>query len=184
MHDDVHLILKVRNGDAQAYAAIVERYQSSVRACLRMRLQEPAEAEDLTQETFILAFNKLDEFDDSRPVDAWLRGIAINLLRNYIRKHKPISVGSHAELETLINQQLDIDYSQGQEVASVAALKDCMAQLNEKTQKLVNQHYKQGFSIAELTKQHGVRHSAMTMRMFRIREKLRECIEKNLKEYC
>ncbi|MCU4676274.1 MULTISPECIES: RNA polymerase sigma factor [Catenovulum] len=184
MQDDSHLILQARNGDMQAYATIVERYQSSVRACLRMRLHEPSEAEDLTQETFILAFNKLNEFDESRPVEAWLRGIAINLLRNYLRKHKPISVGSHAELEMIINQQLDTDYSQGQEVASVAALKDCMTQLNEKTHELVNQHYKQGFSIAELTKKHGMRHSAMTMRMFRIREKLRDCIEKNLKEYC
>ncbi|WAJ72200.1 RNA polymerase sigma factor [Catenovulum adriaticum] len=181
--DDINLINRVRNGEINAYSHLVKRYECSVRAALRVRLHDTSEAEDLAQESFILAYNKLNEFDESRPFGAWVRGIAINLLKNHIRKLKPVTIGSDTELELMINQHIDTHYTADNEVASVNALQDCMSKLTDKVKQLILEHYGEGFSIAEMTRKHGVRHSAMTMRMFRIRQKLRECIENNLKEY-
>lgn len=181
--DDINLIHRVRDGEINAYSQLVERYESSVRTTLRVRLHDTSEAEDLAQETFILAYNKLGEFDESRPFGAWLRGIAINLLKNHIRKLKPVNIGSDTELELMINQHIDSHYTGDNEVASVNALQDCMSKLTDKVKQLILEHYGEGYSIAEMTRKHGVRHSAMTMRMFRIRQKLRECIESHLKEY-
>ena len=42
--------------------------------------------EDLVQEVFAVAFARRDRFDGTRPLDAWLRGIAVNLVRSFRRR--------------------------------------------------------------------------------------------------
>ncbi|WP_111979470.1 RNA polymerase sigma factor [Algibacillus agarilyticus] len=178
---DAEIVLKVRQGDVQAYALLVKRYEPSVRACLRVRLANTHEAEDLAQEAFILAYNKLDEFDETRPLGAWIRGIAINLLKNHTRKLRPVAIGSDAELELLINQNLEQHDDDHNESLSIEALKSCLTKLDDKMHTLMLEHYTQGFSVAELTRKYKIRHSAMTMRMHRIRQKLKDCIELTLR---
>ncbi|GAY78303.1 RNA polymerase sigma factor SigW [Sporolactobacillus inulinus] len=60
------LIKKVKKGDQQAFALLVERYKNSVFAiCLRM-VGQVQEAEDLSQEAFIRAYKHIDQYDPDR----------------------------------------------------------------------------------------------------------------------
>lgn len=178
--DDQQLIELTKAGEMQAYSVLVQRYESSVRACLRVRLNTPHEAEDLAQETFILAYDKLNDFHSDSSFGAWLRGIAINLLRNYQRKHKALSVGGAAELELLINQQIEQDFSDEDESILLSHLKICLKKLDDKMRTLLTEHYTLGYSLTELCRKYSDKHSTMTMRMYRIKQKLKSCVETRL----
>ena len=81
---DRDLILRARRGDAEAYGELVTRYQTSVfNVCYRI-LHERGEAEDLAQESFMRAFDRLDTFDIEREFGPWLRRVAANLCLNYL----------------------------------------------------------------------------------------------------
>src|SRR3972149_12273455 len=78
------LILRARRGEADAFGELVTRYQTSVfNVCYRM-LYERGEAEDLAQETFIRAHERLDSFDVERPFGPWIRRVAANLCLNHL----------------------------------------------------------------------------------------------------
>src|SRR5687768_11876687 len=96
--DETEVIASARAGSLDAFSELVRRYQSNIRACLVIRLKNPHDAEDLAQDTFITAFQKLPDFDTKLPLGPWLRGIAFNLLRNFQKKNRPFAIGGETEL--------------------------------------------------------------------------------------
>lgn len=79
---DQDLVLHVRRGETDAYGELVQRYQLSVfNVCFRL-LGERRDAEDMTQETFIRAYERLNMFDAERPFGPWIRRVAANLCLN------------------------------------------------------------------------------------------------------
>ncbi|GMR09828.1 MAG: RNA polymerase sigma factor SigW [Anaerolineae bacterium] len=88
---DRDLVLRTRRGEVEAFGEIVARYQRSVfNVCYRM-LGERMEAEDLAQETFIRAYDRLETFDVERPFGPWIRRVATNACLNHIQGQKPES---------------------------------------------------------------------------------------------
>jgi RNA polymerase sigma-70 factor (ECF subfamily) len=86
---DRDLILRARRGDAEAYGDLVARHQTSVfNVCYRI-LHNRADAEDLAQETFIRALDRLHTFDLEREFSPWIRRVAANLCLNHIEAQKP-----------------------------------------------------------------------------------------------
>lgn len=178
--DDCELIAKARKGDLDAFSELVKRYEGSVRACLAVRLHRKHEAEDLAQEAFIVAFHKLADFDMDRAFGPWIRTIAFNLLRNHWRKHRAIPLGSAEELESLVEEQIGLKFSEKNESGILEALRRCIKQLDEPMRKLLTMRYHQGCSVNEMTKKMNVRHSTMTMRLHRLRDQLRLCIDRQI----
>ncbi|MDP4847619.1 MAG: sigma-70 family RNA polymerase sigma factor [Akkermansiaceae bacterium] len=172
--------MKARKGDLDAFTELVKRYQGSVRACLVVRLPDVHEAEDLAQEAFIIAYRKLDEFDVERAFGPWIRTIAVNLLRNYWRKHKATLVGGSAELEILVDEEIALNHSIENESDRLEALKHCMAKLDAPMRTLVTLRYYEHYSIAQLRKAMNVNHSTVTMRLHRLREILQKCIQQQM----
>ena len=75
-----------RNGDAGAFALIVERYRQSVfRICVRI-LGDGNEAEDAVQETFVRAWQSLQGYDPRYSIATWLRTIACRLCYDMLRR--------------------------------------------------------------------------------------------------
>jgi RNA polymerase sigma-70 factor (ECF subfamily) len=177
--DDQELIIRARAGDLDAFSELVKRYQGNVRACLAVRLYRKHEAEDLAQEAFVVAFRKLDQFDEDKPFGPWIRTISFNLLRNHWRKHRPVPMGTAEELESLVEEEIGLRYSEHNESDTLAILKRCIEKLDAPMQKLLNLRYHEGLSVGKITKTMNVNHSTMTMRLHRLRDQLRLCIEKD-----
>jgi len=79
---------RAKQGDLEAYGELVEAYQSSVFSVCYRVLGNRRDAEDLTQEAFLRAFQKLDTFITDRPFGPWIRTLAANLCYNFLqRKH-------------------------------------------------------------------------------------------------
>jgi RNA polymerase sigma-70 factor (ECF subfamily) len=82
----------VLGGDADACRLLVTRHQRSVHNLLARLLRDPAEAEDLAQETFVRAFRHLATFDPRYKFSSWLLRIARNAGIDALRRRAPIAL--------------------------------------------------------------------------------------------
>jgi RNA polymerase sigma-70 factor (ECF subfamily) len=95
------LIRKVKKGDLVAYGAFIQDYQSSVfNVCYRV-LGNRQDAEDLTQEAFLRAYNKISSYDLSRPFGPWMRTLAANLCYNHLKRARLNRVPLEDERDTI-----------------------------------------------------------------------------------
>lgn len=79
---DRDLILRARRGETDAFGELVTRYQTAVfNVCYRL-VGERREAEDMAQEAFIRAYERLASYDHERPFGPWMRRVAANLCLN------------------------------------------------------------------------------------------------------
>ena len=85
---DRSLVTMALGGDKQAYGELVKRYQTSVfNVCYRI-MGERLEAEDMTQETFLRAHNRLETYDPDRPFGPWIRRVGANMSLNTLKRRK------------------------------------------------------------------------------------------------
>ncbi|MDA0746212.1 MAG: RNA polymerase sigma factor [bacterium] len=88
--DDATLVALVIQNGPEAFGAIVTRYQNAVFGVALSRLRNFHDAEDLTQTTFVEAFNRLDRLKDATNLGPWLRTIAINRCINFLKRRNRI----------------------------------------------------------------------------------------------
>jgi len=90
---DRELILAARDGDRQAFGELVRHYQRRVYITALQLTRNHADADDLTQETFVKAFRALDGFDFRADFFTWLYRITVNTTLNLLnRAHRTRSV--------------------------------------------------------------------------------------------
>ena len=83
---DAEIVARVLKGDRQAYDLLIDAYKGPVfNLAFRMTGSLP-DAEDLTQEIFIRAYQKLYQFDQQKKYFTWVYTIAANLIRNHLKK--------------------------------------------------------------------------------------------------
>jgi RNA polymerase sigma factor (sigma-70 family) len=89
---DADLIARVLSrADKNAFGELVRRYQSPIRSFLtRMTRGDSHLADDLAQETFLKAWQKLADFRGEARFSSWLFGIALNEFRNAARRRKEL----------------------------------------------------------------------------------------------
>jgi RNA polymerase sigma-70 factor (ECF subfamily) len=91
------LVERARAGDRSAYGELIERFQPTVYALALVRLRNPAEAQELSQEVFIHAMKKLDQLRDPRCFAGWLRQITVRMAINRLTRQRLVS-GADPEL--------------------------------------------------------------------------------------
>jgi RNA polymerase sigma-70 factor, ECF subfamily len=85
-------VVQLRRGDPDALATLMARYQNRIYRYLLRLVRQPADAEDLFQQTWIRVAEKIRSFDTSRNFDAWLFTLARNLAFDYLRRMRPASL--------------------------------------------------------------------------------------------
>lgn len=81
---DQLLVERVRAGERQAFDLLVSKYQRRLMRLVARIVRDPAEAEDVVQETFIKAFRALRHFRGDAAFYTWLYRIGINTAKNYL----------------------------------------------------------------------------------------------------
>jgi RNA polymerase sigma-70 factor, ECF subfamily len=92
--EDAEAIDLLRRGDRRGPQLLVERYQMSVYNLSLRMLGNPADAEDATQEVFLKAFQRLEQFRMGEPFGAWLQGITRHQAIDMIRRRRTVSLSS------------------------------------------------------------------------------------------
>src|SRR5579883_1178027 len=80
--EDTELVRRFVGGDETAFVEIMRRYQAKIFAVAHSLLHNHADAEEITQDTFIRAHRNLPRFRGDSSLATWLHRIAVNLARN------------------------------------------------------------------------------------------------------
>src|SRR5439155_17870756 len=83
LDEEQNWIRQSRNGDQEAFAALVTRYQRMVHSLTFRMTGSLADGEDLAQETFIQAFRRIASFRGEAKFSSWLYRIAVNTCLNW-----------------------------------------------------------------------------------------------------
>ncbi|MFZ0433229.1 MAG: sigma-70 family RNA polymerase sigma factor [Candidatus Acidiferrales bacterium] len=106
-------VLQLRRGDLDALSALIARYQNRLYRYLLRLVRQPAEAEDLFQQTWLRVSEKIRSYDPSRNFDAWLFTLARNLALDHLRRIRPQSLdeplGGDAGGETMVTRLVSSD---------------------------------------------------------------------------
>lgn len=97
---DQDLVLRVVQGDNEAFALLVRRYQGMVFNVAYRLLGNQGDAEDLTQEAFIRAYRAMESFDATRPLAPWLKRITTNACLNWLEMQRVRPQTTAADLVT------------------------------------------------------------------------------------
>ncbi|HYG76867.1 MAG TPA: sigma-70 family RNA polymerase sigma factor [Planctomycetota bacterium] len=164
--------------------AVIEHNRRWLLAYLYAATGDSALAEDLVQETFVVAYQKRAELETVPSFGAWLRGAARNVLRRHFEKqaHQPMLLNltimenlekPAAELE---QKHLDPDY----EAARISVLRGCVQKLAQKSRLLIQGRYQENLSIEQLAKRTGLAPGSVPVILHRARAALLECITKKM----
>lgn len=114
---DHEIVELVKSGDRKAFSILVRRHQKSLlRVCLRF-VKDLETAEDVVQESFIKAFERLHSFEARSAFKSWLFQIAINTAKNKLRDRRsdmvdienvPLAVNPMAEMRLVAGSVSDI----------------------------------------------------------------------------
>jgi len=85
-------VVRLRQGDLNALSELIARYQNRLYRYLLHMVRQPAEAEDLFQQTWLKVVEKVRSFDVTRNFDAWLFTLARNLAIDHLRRIRPQSL--------------------------------------------------------------------------------------------
>lgn len=171
------LVRSSQQGDIDAFGRLVLMHEGWLRAFLRSRLRDRHAADDLAQDVFVTAFQRIRDFRTGESFEAWLRGIAHNHFRNHVRKRRESHVGGQAELDELMTERAEVSLSGG---SLLEALEECLAKLNPASRELLDERYLKGHTLRALSAESGTNYSALTMRLHRIREQLAQCVHLKL----
>jgi len=175
--EDSVLIRAAQRGDLEAFAELLRRHHASVRACLGVRMSNPHDADDLTQEALVVAFQKLPGCNPDLPLGPWLRAIALNLLANHRRKFRAEPIGANEELQVLLDEQVATGFGADHEAEAFHALRECLEELEGPARELVNRRYAEGATLEELGSLFQRKTSAISMQLHRLRGLLAHCIQ-------
>ena len=190
-------VRKVLSGDRDAYEPLVEQHKGTVYALVVGKTGDFASAEDIVQETFVEAFRQLKSLKDPAKFRAWVRGIAMNLSNEWIRKRKrnvPIDDLDNSQEAAFQSEVLpesfvrlptapDSDY-EAEEMRNYVI--GAVERLPEKYREVVLLHYMEGLKYREIAEMLDVPESTVLGRLQVGRDQLREdlmpIVEDTLKE--
>ncbi len=117
------VLKKALSGDINAFQILFATFQSQLKSYLYRLLTNRNDAEDLTHDTFIKAFDKLSTFKGEASLKTWVFQIATNLSYNYLQRQKrwTADVSEKAKKLVLENEALRNDIIKVHETAADAA---------------------------------------------------------------
>ena len=146
-------------------------------------LRDPEQAEEVAQETFLVAISKGSDADNVTNCGAWLRSIARNLARNYMRKrgNSPRLLGD--DFLELAERHFVETGSDRDDVwdARRQALASCIHGLSPSDRSLLRRRYELGARVKHIAEHLGMEANSLSKRLERIRGSLRKCINAALK---
>lgn len=166
---DLDQITRAAAGDAAAVRGLVNRYSPGVLALATRMLSDKAEAEDVTQETFIRAWKALPSWEPRAKFSTWLHRVALNLCYDRLRKRREVLSDEIPErADTALGPQDTLDQAQ-----RVRAVEHAISALPERQSAALTLCALQGHSQTEAAEIMEVSVEALESLLARARRTLR-----------
>jgi len=170
------LAARLRDGDHAAAEEFVDMYNEQIFLFMRRLGHDRQVSEDLTQESFLQAWQHISQLRNGRALNGWLYRIAGNVSRLYWRRHKGREMASIEGVGIDIPENNEagpdiVDYYE-----QLSRLKKAVEYLPEKLRQAIVLHYMQHLTIAEAAEAAGVREGTFKSRLNRALETLRKLV--------
>jgi len=175
---DALVITDVLKGNKDAFHSLVKKYEKPIFNLMYRSTGSLQESEDLFQETFLKAYDRLETYRPRKKFFSWLYVIALNVVRDHFRgeQRRPFSIGNPtsyvATFDRISNQTKDRD-----RFVEIQGLFQALARLPLDYREAVLLHYRDGFSMRDIAEMLQLSVSGAKMRVHRGLKKLKEILE-------
>lgn len=176
--DDV--IGRIRKGDTHLFAELVHRYRFDVRRVAALMLADVIVTENVVQQTFINAYERLDEFHRGEDFGRWIKAIARNLVRDELKKTSRERGRMALYRDYVLAKLSGQDQAERREQILADALSGCRRKLPALAAKAIELRYDQGLSFDDVAAAIGRSAEATRQIVTRARTSLKLCIQKRL----
>ncbi|MBK6990693.1 MAG: RNA polymerase sigma factor [Chitinophagaceae bacterium] len=177
--NDNEIISEVLNGNQQAYAVLVNRYQNYVfTLCLRI-VQGREDAEEVAQDVFIKAYKYLADFRGAAKFTTWLYTIVNNTCISFLRKKKLDihSLDNEKVFEVADSQDSGMRANLVEQKSRISMVNEAIGLLNPADAEIITLFYKAEQSLEETAQVLGIEVNAAKVRLHRARTRLKEKME-------
>lgn len=166
--EDAMVVALVRAGNAAAFAELVERYQVPVQRYLYRLTGDFQLAEDLVQDTFLLAYKGIFQTDSQLSFRAWLYRIATNNAFGFYRRKKRLSFIPFSGLNKAVEPA-----ACAQNPDEAIAIQEALLKVPQEQRSCLALHLIEGFRYREIAATLGISEDAVRMRVDRGKESFR-----------
>lgn len=166
-------------GNEDAIEMLVRQYEGSVFRLALSIVGDTAEANEITQDTFIAALRALPAYEEQKSFKAWLFTIAVNQSRSRLRKRRTLE-RLKASLTTLFHVELQKQVLPEEMVIQnekEAALWTALQQMDERHRMVVILRYFHELSVMEIAEVLAINEGTVHSRLHNAREKLKSALE-------
>ena len=177
--NDTEIISKVLNGDSQAYAGLVSRYQNYVFTLTLRIVKNREDAEEVAQDVFIKAYKYLADFRGASKFTTWLYTIVNNTCISFLRKKKLDihSLENEQVFEAADSQDSGMRANLVEQKSKLAMVNEAIGLLNADDAQIITLFYKAEQSLEEAAQVLGIEINTAKVRLHRARARLKEKME-------
>src|SRR5947207_9952702 len=184
---EAELIGAVLKGDAASFEPLVQKYSPRVFATARRYARRESEIEDIVQEVWLKAFQKLKSFRGEAPFEHWLMRVAVRTCYDSLRAHQRNRETIFSELSEPENDWLERFVRQPEEAAENAEaartlVAKLLEQLSPPARLIITLLEIEDRSVKEISKLTGWSVPLVKVRAFRARAEMRKLLAKIAKE--
>ncbi len=182
--EERELVQRILQGDEKAKTQFFVTYREKLyRNCVYLLGYQDPEAEDVVQEAFITAFEKLPEFEFRSSLSTWLTQICIYKCHNRFRQRAKLVSREHAELEALLQTtSMDRQDVKEQQKEKRSFVERGLAQIGKECREIIELRELQDKSYIEIGKALKIPLGTVMSRLSRCKRALKILIESFLKE--
>ena len=176
------IILKAINGDHDAYGLLVKEHHAEILAIAMSIVGNQLDAEELTQEAFVKAYLNLSKLRKPERFSAWLHCIIRNLCRDWLRRQMQPDL----PIDDLFNDRQLTFPSADENILKKEyndALAESLSLLTYDDKKILSLYYVYGFGYEDIIHANGQSYSAITSRLHKAKNRLKDAIKNQASPY-
>ena len=171
--DEINYIERILAGETNLFSYFVTRYSNSIYSLIVRIVLTSEDAEELTQDSFLKAFKKLDTFKGDCSFSTWLFRIAYNTAISATRKRKmEFPMVDEAMMESVPDEAIETFFDQDENEIKLQKLEEAIAKLNVEEKTLITLFYTEDKSVAELSRVLDLTSENVKVKLHRVRKKL------------
>lgn len=178
--DEKDLIERAIRGEASAFGLLYDRYQPGIFRFIYLKVGHREEAEDLTHQVFLSAWQNIGTFSDQGlPISSWLYRIARNKVIDHYRTRKSLINIERVLEEVMIEDKAEEGAVKKMEMEAVYR---ALSKLTPDQQEIIVLRFVEELSYQEISKVVGKNQGAIRVLQFRAIRKLKKIMDKEGKE--
>ena len=178
---EAELIAAVLKGDAASFEPLVQKYSPRIFATARRYARRESEVEDIVQEVWLKAYQKLNSFRGEAPFEHWLMRLAVRTCYDFLRGHQRNRETSFSELTEPEEDWLDRFMQQPESTsensdAAKMLVERILAQLSPSARMIITLLEIEDRSVKEISELTGWKVPLVKVRAFRARAEMRKIL--------